>query len=804
MSLMLNQRSVKFVIFFLFTSIGTIHHILADNPKPSNEAELILNLTHLYQIETIDSLLQAVFEESTTDQDLNPLQTNFLLFQIGRKSLAIQNLQFQYNQLINNALPQERARFLELYSVLLEEMGQSEKALSLWKDMAKINEGLGNDNISTRIFTEIIRIYNHQKLDDKAALFEIALQNASPENSAPDVFFNAEVEKIKMLFNKNENSKALAKLSELTTLTNSTLPNYFYQILKINVLTLMIAPSSIDLNHSTEALKNINIELLSPHKRSLAHSFLGLYYTTINEDSAYLYFQKAYTDFDQFEKALIAFSHQKSEVTNLLSTKNIDEQPPKQLNYTAIVIFGLISGLMILLFVWMLVNYLKYKKALLNKIELIEKNTSEAQAQMQESFNNFDILAQERASDLQKELTDRERIDHELQEALSNAEEANYQKNAFLSNISHEIRTPLNGIIGFSNLLENELAMLDQPLLFDYANSIQKSGDKLLHLLNNIIDISRLEANDINFQVVKCDLSMLIEETLLPLYPQAAKKGIRIVKEVAPLHVHADKEMLAKVLDEMLDNAMKYTDKGFIRVIVEKIEAEDGVKISIRDTGIGIDKNYLPELFEAYRNVNHGYTRQYQGAALGIPLSKQLVEKMGGTFQLESQKGDGTTINIVLPHAKPTSVTENPIAVEANRPESIQDILFGKRILLVEDDHASRKIITKYLDLYAEVVAAVDGNEALKAIQQHNERQLHFHLLLFDINLPAPWDGIKLLQHIKTNHPQYSTTPALAQTAYAMSGDKESLLKAGFHGYLSKPIQRLELYKEIIQVMRNT
>ena len=147
MSLMLNQRSVKFVIFFLFTSIGTIHHILADNPKPSNEAERILNLTHLYQIETIDSLLQAVFEESTTDQDLNPLQTNFLLFQIGRKSLAIQNLQSQYNQLINNALPQERARFLELYSVLLEEMGQSEKALSLWKDMAKMNEGLGNDNI---------------------------------------------------------------------------------------------------------------------------------------------------------------------------------------------------------------------------------------------------------------------------------------------------------------------------------------------------------------------------------------------------------------------------------------------------------------------------------------------------------------------------------------------------------------------------------------------------------------------------------------------------------------------------------
>ena len=798
---MVIPRTVKVLFLFFVVVCGNGQLTFADNFNHRNEADRILTLTHLYQIETIDSLLQAIFKENPTDQGINPLQINFLLFQTGRKTLAIQNLQIHYNYLSNNALPSEIIQFLKLYSVLLEEMGQSENALSLWKELAKKNVSPGNDYTSTLIFTEIIRIYNHQKLDDKAALFEIALQNTSQENIDADVIFDAEVEKIKMLINKHDDSKALTKLSELSNLTNSNLPNYFYQMLDINVLAWMIAPESPDLKHWTEELKKTNIELLAPHKRSLANAFLGLYHTSFNEDSAYLYYQKAYADFDQFEKALIAFSNQKIEFVNHLSTENTDAPPPKQLNLKAIVIFGLLSCLLVLLFVWMLNNYLKYKKALINKIDLIEKNTSESQAHMQESFNNFDTLAQERAADLQKELTDRERIDRELQEALSNAEEANYQKNAFLSNISHEIRTPLNGIIGFSNLLENELAMLDQPLLFDYANSIQKSGEKLLHLLNNIIDISRLEANDINFQVVKCDLSMLLDEILQPLYPQAAKKGIRIVKEVAPLHVHADKEMLAKVLDEMLDNAMKYTDKGFIRIVVEKNEADDWVKISIRDTGIGIDKNYLPELFEAYRNVNHGYTRQYQGAALGIPLSKQLVEKMGGTFKLESQKGDGTTITIVLPHATPSSVAVNAITLDVNRPEGIQDILLGKRILLVEDDHASRKIITKYLDLFAEVVVAVDGNEALAAIQQHNENHQYFHLLLFDINLPAPWDGIKLLQHIKTNEPKYAKTPALAQTAYAMSGDKESLLKAGFNGYLSKPIQRLELYKEIMKVM---
>lgn len=793
-------KKVKFLILCLLALIGVFQSTMADNSMQTVEAKRILTLAHNYQIETIDSLLQSVYVKNLTQGKLNPLQINYLLFQTGRGTLALENLDALYSSLKNHSQPSKSLRFLELYSVLLEEAGQPETALLLWKEIATKITDQPNDNTTTRIFTEIMRIYNDQSQFEKASLFEIPLQNLEVEQLDYNVFLTAELEKIKILLSRNDETEAYSKLESLWALADVNSSNYFYQLLEINVIAWIISPDSLEQLSFVSALKNFDTKHLEPHKRSLLSSFLGLYYSTSNADSSLYYYQNAYKTYEQFENDLITFSNQLTEIKDVISNENTVGQPPKQLKLASIFIFGALAAVLLFLFIWMLRKYLEYKTVILEKVQLIEKNTTESQAQMQESFNNFETLSKERAADLQKELTDRERIDSELQEALASAEDANYQKNAFLSNISHEIRTPLNGIIGFSNLLENELALLDEPLLFDYANSIQKSGEKLLHLLNNIIDISRLEANDINFQVVSCFLPLLIEEILQPLYPQANKKGIRIITEVAPLNVRADKEMLARVMDEILDNAMKYTEKGFIRVIVEKIEGEESVKIAIRDTGVGIDKNYLPELFEAFLSNNHGYSRQYQGAALGIPLSKQLVEKMGGIFKLESEKAAGTTITIILPQASQSIPEVDTHHKDVGQTDSIQEVLAGKRILLVEDDRASQKIIAKYLDSYAEVVVAIDGSDALYKLNQQQNSGSSFDLFLFDINLPAPWDGIKLLQHIKTTFLHYAQTPAIAETAYAMSGDKEELMIAGFDGYLPKPVQRLELYKEIIRV----
>ncbi len=342
--------------------------------------------------------------------------------------------------------------------------------------------------------------------------------------------------------------------------------------------------------------------------------------------------------------------------------------------------------------------------------------------------------------------------------------------------------------------------MLDQPDLFDYANSIQRSGEKLLHLLNNIIDISRLEANDIEFKMVSCDLTAIIQSVVQFYKSAASEKGLKIVHEVAPIQVMADTEMLARVLHEIIDNAIKYTEKGFIRINVEKDLKNGMVKIAIRDTGIGIDEQYIPDLFEAYRHESHGYSRQYQGAALGIPLSRQLIERMGGIFLLNSRKAIGTTVTITLPDSKTQQIITNKAMTDvAELAAQVSNLLMGKKVLVVEDDAASRKIILRFLEKFATINGAADGEMALQMIQ--NELNEPYHLLIFDINLPAPWNGMELLKEIRNKYTHYQSVPAIAQTAYAMFGDQDGILESGFNAYMAKPVQKSVLYQHIIQMM---
>ena len=464
----------------------------------------------------------------------------------------------------------------------------------------------------------------------------------------------------------------------------------------------------------------------------------------------------------------------------------------------------MLIGLSFIIVLLIVSFWFKYKKTIKTKAKQIQTKDEEIK-QLKSSLKDFNNKLESeisnRTKELQEELNKRMEIDIQLKKALKNAEDANYLKNAFLSNMSHEIRTPLNGIIGFSNLLVTELSIMENQELFEFANGIQQSGDRLLHLLNNIIDISRIEANDMEVKLAPCKINEVIER-VADLYKfKANEKKLKFNTKYNEVpDVLVDEQNITKIISDIIDNSVKYTEKGFINVITDYMADENRIVISVKDTGIGIDESYLKHVFEAFRQESLGYSRNYQGAGLGLPLAKRMITLMNGDIKVESTKGMGTTVKIFLKtSAAPAKAIQIKEPVE--KIISVNDREEDKKIniFIVEDDRMNRLVLSKMLDKVGNNSLAVDGDETISIIERAYENGVVFDVMLFDINLPAPWDGIKLMREIKSRWKEYKFIPFIAQTAYAMAGDRERLLDSGFDNYIAKPVNKNELINIIFK-----
>jgi CheY-like chemotaxis protein/nitrogen-specific signal transduction histidine kinase len=394
-----------------------------------------------------------------------------------------------------------------------------------------------------------------------------------------------------------------------------------------------------------------------------------------------------------------------------------------------------------------------------------------------------------------EQIKESQKKDITLKKALKRSEESNFMKNAFLSNISAEIRTPLNNIIGFASLLEAEISLLENKELFDYAHSISESGDRLLHLLNNIIDISKLEANDMQINLRPCNINNVVANTtqLFVFKANEQKLKLNLTTNEIPFAL-IDETWLTKVINAILENAIKYTERGFINISTDFSEEKNEILIRIKDTGTGIDPSYIPMIFDPFRQESLGFTKELQGAGLGLPLAKSLVEMMRGRIEIESAKGKGTTVTLFFPNE--TTALDSKLAQAPSRKQKFKS-LQGLEIFIVEDDLMNKIVLYEMTKSLGNVVTAINGDETLRIIEQaFNEKKI-FDIMLFDINLPPPWDGIRLMKEVREKWKVYKTIPFVAQTAYAMSGDKEKLLEAGFDDYISKPINQQELYSII-------
>jgi PAS domain S-box-containing protein len=382
---------------------------------------------------------------------------------------------------------------------------------------------------------------------------------------------------------------------------------------------------------------------------------------------------------------------------------------------------------------------------------------------------------------LNEELTESfnhiQKMNDELTISKNRAEESDRLKSAFLANMSHEIRTPLNAILGFSGLLRDEFDSREKT--DEYVEIIESSGQQLLNIINDILEISKIEAGQITISPETININKVMRE-LYQLYSrQVELKDLKLLlleDYRNDFYTLTDENRLKQIMCNLLNNAIKFTSHGKIQFGYE-IE-EDDIKFYVTDTGIGISEEDRSIIFKPFRQVETGSTRNYGGNGLGLSISRALVNKLGGTLSVESEPMKGSSFSFTIPYircATPSPINESlNVAVKNNRWDN-------HTILVAEDEMFNYSYIEKILNqTNVQILHAWDGKEAVEFVRRHPE----ISLVLMDIKMPE-MDGYTATRLIKKMRPKL---PVIAQTAYTMSENRDNASQAGFDQYISKPV----------------